>query len=134
VLVSEAFLDRHCFRVRRNVRRGLIGLAFEPVFDRVVPDVRGVLWLDTAEVALRSLEFRYVGLPRWAPEAHVGGRVEFDRLPGGAWFMRSWWMRAPIPLVRSVAAADTTLYGYREKTGEVTAVFTAEGEVVARYR
>ena len=46
VLLSDPFLDTHCFRLRTNVHHapGLIGLAFEPVSWRAVPDIGGTLW------------------------------------------------------------------------------------------
>ena len=46
VLLSDRFLEEHCFQLRTAGAPvpGLIGLAFEPVRGRRVPDVQGVLW------------------------------------------------------------------------------------------
>lgn len=96
VLLSEAFLDTHCFKARAGGETGLIGLAFEPVPDRSVTDVQGVLWLDLETGALRSLDYRYTDLHIGVPVEHFGGRVEFERLPTGAWIMGSWYIRGPI--------------------------------------
>ena len=100
VLLSDQFLDSHCFRYRRGGDADLIvGLAFEPVRqadDRV--DVDGVLWLDRETSQLRTLEFRYTGIPR---PTHLGtgpgpyGQMEFDQLPDGGWIVRDWWIRTP---------------------------------------
>jgi hypothetical protein len=134
VLVSDAFLDQHCFRVRRKRDQGvsLVGLAFEPVDRRRVPDIEGVLWVDSATVELRLLEYRYTGLPRWAPESRVGGSIEFAQLETGAWFIRRWRLRAPVPQVFP-GRRDTLLYGFKEKTGDVVEVMTATGTSLIRF-
>ncbi len=99
VLLSDQFLDSHCFRYRTGDDDVVVGLAFEPVrevADRV--DVDGVLWLDRETSRLRTLEFRYTGIPR---PAHLGtgpgpyGQMEFDQLPDGGWIVRDWWIRTP---------------------------------------
>jgi len=99
VLLSDQFLDSHCFRYRTGDDDVVVGLAFEPVRevdDRV--DVDGVLWLDRETSQLRTLEFRYTGVPR---PAHLGtgpgpyGQMEFDQLPDGGWIVRDWWIRTP---------------------------------------
>jgi hypothetical protein len=96
-LLSDEFLDTHCFRVvRRGAAPGQIGLGFEPVRNRPIPDIRGTLWLDEATAELRHLEYSYEGLDAPGPAALYGGRIEFDRLPSGAWYVRDWWIRSPI--------------------------------------
>ncbi len=134
VLVSDAFLDQHCFRIERGRgdESGLIGLAFQPVSGRKLPDIAGVLWVDSASTALRSLEYRYSNLPRWVPESRIGGLIEFARLPSGAWIIRRWRLRAPVPEIR-FALGDTVLFGYKERTGEVAEVFSATGDLLIRY-
>lgn len=46
VLLSDAFLDSHCFSLREATVQGeaRLGLTFEPVPGRTIPEVRGVLW------------------------------------------------------------------------------------------
>jgi hypothetical protein len=99
VLLSDQFLDSHCFRYRTGDDDVVVGLAFEPVREvdgRV--DVDGVLWLDRETSRLRTLEFSYTGIPR---PAHLGtgpgpyGQMEFDQLPDGGWIVRDWWIRTP---------------------------------------
>ena len=98
VLLSDPFLDTHCFRYRLG-DEGVVGLAFEPVHhstDRA--DVEGVLWIDSETSRLRTLDFRYTGIE---PPRHLGtgpgpyGQVVFDQLPGGGWIVRDWWIRTP---------------------------------------
>lgn len=99
VLLSDQFLDSHCFRYRLGGNESVVGLAFEPVrqeSDRV--DVEGVLWIDRETSQLRRLEFTYTGVPR---PTNLGtgpgpyGQMVFDQLPGGAWIVREWWIRTP---------------------------------------
>lgn len=97
VLLSDEFLDTHCFRLTRDADRfGEIGLSFEPVRRTGIPDIAGTLWLDAATARLRVLEYTYT----WAPWEEVRGagqgRVEFENLPSGAWVVRSWWIRMPL--------------------------------------
>jgi hypothetical protein len=144
VLVSELFLDAHCFHIQRAAEdsSAVVGLAFEPVRDRELPDIRGVLWVDTATTALRQLQFSYTNLGRWAPAELVGGTVEFAVLPSGAWFIRRWEMRAPIGRISRREAdrqrpgrmsADTVLAGFREREATVLAVLNTRGEVVVDF-
>jgi hypothetical protein len=99
VLLSDQFLDSHCFRYRLGDDDQVLGLAFEPVrwdSDRV--DVEGVLWLQRESAQLKTLEFRYTGVPR---PTNLGtgpgpyGQIVFDQLPGGGWIVREWWIRTP---------------------------------------
>ncbi len=129
VLLSDTFLDDHCFHVAEGGGEGLVGLAFEPVRGRDVPDVRGVFWLDRGSAELRWLEYDYVRLPDGLPEGKLGGRVEFERLPGGAWLVSRWAIRMPrlaraTARVREVigtgaAPVRERLVGIQETGGEV---------------
>ncbi len=98
VLLSAPFVRRHCFRLERGSdgRAGLLGLQFRALPQSRLPDIEGVMWIDPGSAELRSLEFRYVNLTGPATEERLGGRVEFDRLPSGAWIVRRWWIRTPV--------------------------------------
>lgn len=133
VLVSDAFLDDHCFRVlAASGRAGRLGLAFEPVAGRDGPEVGGVLWLDSATVTLQTLEWEYRNLARWAREGRPGGEVHFAQLPTGAWFIRRWMLRAPIAQVY-LARADTAFYGVKIRQEEVIEVLGADGKPLAGF-
>ncbi len=95
--LSDAFMRTHCLRPAEpsSDRRGLVGLAFEPIQTRDRTDVRGVLWLDARTAELEYLEFGYTGLPPNVSEHFFGGRVEFDKLPSGAWVVQRWYIRMP---------------------------------------
>jgi len=133
VLVSDAFLDDHCFRIHIDAdRTGRIGLAFEPVAGRGVPEGGGVRWLDSASVTLRTLEWEYRNLSRWAREGRPGGEVHFAQLPTGAWFIRRWMLSAPIAQVY-LARADTAFYGVKIRQEEVIEVLSADGKPIVGF-
>jgi hypothetical protein len=103
ILLSDRFLDTHCFRVQapdRGRQDDLIGLAFEPVGltsdrERKRVEVRGVLWLDRGTAELRYLEYGYVNLPFDADADRAGGRLEFRPFPDGRWIVWRWYIRTP---------------------------------------
>ena len=106
VLLSDRFLEQHCFRLRTAgaPAPGLIGLGFEPMRGRRVPDVQGVLWVDRASAELRLLEFQYTRAPVHGPRGVPGGRMEFERLSDGRWITSSWVIRMPVMAGREVIA------------------------------
>jgi hypothetical protein len=61
----------------------------------------------------------------------AGGRVEFERLPGGRWIVRRWWIRAPEfearEFLRGRERPLLVLLRVREEGGEVEEVLTAGG-------
>lgn len=100
VLLSERFVEDHCFRTEPWTRdsRDWVGMGFSPA--RGAGDVVGIagtIWLDRQTAELKLLEFRYVNLPRVLRGAPAGGEVEFLRLPTGAWLVRRWSIRMPRP-------------------------------------
>ncbi|MDH3270983.1 MAG: carboxypeptidase-like regulatory domain-containing protein [Gemmatimonadota bacterium] len=99
VLLSDAFLDTHCFRITDSGRgeRSLIGLGFQPTGDKKsVPDIAGTMWLDPETAELQWLEFTYEYLEPERTSDQVGGRVDFQRMPDGTWIVPEWWIRMPI--------------------------------------
>ena len=125
VLLSDPFLDTHCFRLRRDEGRapGSIGLAFEPVPGRRLPEITGTLWLDPANGELKWLDFRYVnlGLPDALNHA-ASGRVKFRAMPNGTWIVDSWRIRMPQAGRFSnpfTGGTGVRLAGLREEGGDV---------------
>ena len=138
VLLSDSFLRTHCFRVvpPPDHEDGLIGLGFEPVPGRDVPEIAGTLWLERGTAELRRLDFRYVNLPapyRDWPE--VGGRVEFERLSTGAWVIPRWHIRMPLMLRRTRDRSGTpghlVLETLSETGARVESVRGVDGQVLA---
>jgi hypothetical protein len=101
VLLDDSFVKTHCFHLQDadDAHRGQIGLAFTPAEgsgrDTLV-DVRGVIWIDRADPALRSLDFLYTGLEPAARKSRAGGSVEFRTLPNGASFIDRWVLRLAV--------------------------------------
>jgi hypothetical protein len=135
VMLSDAFLNDHCFRVATGPDAALVGLAFEPVRGRPVADLAGTLWLDRRTAELRRVDYRYVGGPPESREPRVGGSVEYARAPGGAWIVRRWAIRMPLAQeARGATPASTSVTGMpaaarvlaiRESGGEVTSTYGA---------
>ena len=125
VLLSEHFVDGHCFRVVPSAAdrdAGNVGVGFEPSSQGAAgTDIAGTFWLDAATAQLRRLEFRYVGLPREAGAADARGMVEFARLPGGGWIVGRWSLELPLvrPTLRGIGMARLTPYGLQQSGGVV---------------
>lgn len=132
VLLSEAFRRDHCYSVADGGRErpGLIGLAFEPVRGRTLPDLRGTLWMDARTFELRFVEFEYSRLPYGDVPARVGGEVHFARLSDGAWMVRRWYIRVPTyrrstrgdgvaPILRAALDSLATLHRLVEEGGSL---------------
>jgi hypothetical protein len=149
VLLSDSFVSTHCFHLQRDAVTGdsLIGIAFEPVRRSPPPDIRGVLYVDRRSAELRELRYSYTSLPAATEGRDFGGRVAFQRVPGGAWIIREWVVRGPVFVVqqhadfstsglpvRGVPAAsrglDSTLAGMHVGGGEVLVARTLGGAPV----
>lgn len=114
-LLSDAFLDHHCFRLRERDRS--VGLEFAPTAERTLPDVRGILWMDRRTARLRKLEYTYVNLPYANPRDPLGGELEFEQLPDGAWIVRRWVVR--MPRLRITEDGRTFIHALVEQGGQV---------------
>ncbi|HZD04051.1 MAG TPA: carboxypeptidase regulatory-like domain-containing protein, partial [Longimicrobiales bacterium] len=142
VLLSDVFLDSHCFRVHTDdpPEPGWVGLAFEPVERGGVSDVEGVLWVDAATSELRRLDFDYTWLPAGLRDDRMGGLVDFERIPEGPWMVRRWAIRMPVVgLRRSYAFGmegreEPYLMRATETGGEVMEVNLQDGSPLIRTR
>jgi hypothetical protein len=133
VLLSDAFVRDHCFRLAPPVRarRGLTGIAFAPAAGRALSDIAGTMWLDARTFELQLVEFRYVNTTGLPDDNAIGGEVHFAKLPNGAWVIRRWFIRLPqgartsTPVTLSGATPNVfvrrTGYTLREEGGNVTA-------------
>lgn len=137
VLLSDPFLDTHCFRLRRDESRapGLLGLAFEPIPRRRLPDISGTLWLNPGTSELEWLDFYYqnLNLPDALQSAAIGGKVEFQALPNGTWIVDSWRIRMPRVRVTTnslTSRVESVLEGLTVQGGDVLRVHGNEGTVM----
>lgn len=141
VLLSDAFLDGHCFSLDRREREGRteIGLRFEPVEGVRLPDIVGTLWIDVTHGGLTTVEFEYVNVPRSARvvRGNARGRLQFQALPNGTWIIDEWWIRMPVLRERRDRIAGTVRYevtGYAEEGARVTGIRSLSGAVVTTDR
>jgi hypothetical protein len=143
VLLSDEFLDGHCFRARADdpPEDGWIGLAFEPVERSSFADVEGVLWVEASTSELQRLDYTYTRQPAGLRDDRVGGQVEFERVPEGPWIVSRWAIRMPMirmPMVDMpvtelrglVTRTRPDLVGFREEGGEVLDVWLADDSTI----
>ncbi len=137
VLLDPDFLGTHCFHVVRDTRYrpGMVGLAFEPMRDRDLPDVSGTLWLDESTSELQTLEVQHTRVPAGLRDDRVGGDVEFMMLPSGAWIVRKWQVRTPIVSLLEYTPGRMRRYtprldGFRDSGGEILTVTSRDGTAV----
>jgi len=146
VLFSDEFVSGHCFRITNgpNDSAGLVGLGFQPVGRREHVDIEGVMWVDEKSAELRYVDYRYTNMTWGVKSPHVGGRVEFQRLPNGAWVVRRYYIRMPLVSSESEQRIDNlariateapfavsqrvVLSGFKEDGGEVTDMFAPDGQ------
>lgn len=139
ILLSDRFLDSHCFRVEefhRSDRSDLIGLGFEPARltrrgrDRPPRvDVSGVLWLDRSSAELRYMEYHYVDLPVEVPNEAAGGLLEFRPLPDGRWIVWRWYVRTP-ELQRRQSFTNPLPYATGESHLELKSIHEEGAEII----
>lgn len=136
VLVSSAFVDSHCLRLRADGGPTLTALAFEPIErSEERPDVAGVIWLETATGNPLLLEFAYRNFDLGIPLGSVGGRSTFVELPDGGWVVAESRLRMPLLEVGETPEGETprrwALRGVREEGFRVEAVRSgSEGWII----
>ncbi|MFO7892430.1 MAG: carboxypeptidase regulatory-like domain-containing protein [Longimicrobiales bacterium] len=129
LLLSAAFLDHYCFALVRG-EPGELGLKFTPVRRvRQLSQIEGVIWLDEATAEPRRLTFTYLNPPLYTDRFEVGGEVEYQRLPTGAWIVRRWLIRTPQPMTSRLGVPTRSVGYVRESSGEVIAVSGPEFEL-----
>jgi len=136
-LISDAFLRTHCFETKsgRGETEGLIGLAFSPARGRTLPDITGTLWIDHKTAMLHHLDFSYTRLPEGLVAPRAGGRIEFLRVPSGAWIVRDWVIRMPEAEMKQRPMAMGTqleVAGFKEVGGNAAEIKTRAGIIVYR--
>jgi hypothetical protein len=118
IMLDPWFTNTHCMRVLMNrANPGLIGIWFAPNELRRVPEIRGVMWLDSASLDLRRIEFEYVNLSGAIAAASHTGEQEFTRLTDGGVIMQRWVIRAP--LIEPLNRTTVRIAGFEESGGEV---------------
>ena len=126
VLLSPGFVRRHCLSAFPDVRHDSTGtqlaLAFVPRDRDTRPEIKGLIWIDSATSELRRIDFEYVGISLRAPADSIGGSVTFRHLASGAWIVSAWALRMPRFRVVDLRSAYTVLDGYIEVGGTASVV------------
>jgi hypothetical protein len=134
VMLSDLFLDSHCMRLRSGEgdEAGMVGLAFEPLQGRRIPDIAGTLWVDPGSWRLSHLEYSYRNVGTEVEVRGIGGRVDFQVLPNGTWIVPEWRIRTPwLALGRDIEGRETIFqYGYHEEGATVLSIREPGGEVI----
>jgi hypothetical protein len=133
VLLDPAFGDGHCFSLRedRDKHAGQIGLVFEPVHERPgVVDIDGVMWLDVATPALRTIDFRFTSVEHAMADAQTGGFVSFRTANNGLSVIDRWNLH--LPSIEHIAAAQRRIEGPTGRAGGST--LPSGGESGDRWR
>lgn len=128
VLLDDGFAAGYCFRLADRDRKheNQVGLAFSAANrKRGRVDIDGILWIDTLARTLRTVEYKYVGLP-----AGVRGRAEgmtsFRDVANGVVFIDRWFIRLP-EQQHEIAATVTTWWAETESGGEVARASWPDG-------
>lgn len=126
VILSPGFTQHHCVSVYPDVRHDssgtLVALSFVPRDRDTRPEIKGLIWIDSATSELRRVDFEYVRVPLPAPADSLGGSVEFQHLASGAWIVSGWRLRIPRWRVIDRRRMYVVLDGYSEDGGFTTVV------------
>ena len=134
VLLSDPFLDSHCMRLAlgEGDEAGLIGVEFEPVENRRIPDIQGTLWVDPETWLLDHLAFAYVHTRPDVATHGIGGEVVFQLLPDGTWIVPEWQIRMPLLARGRDTMGRESIYqlGFHDVGATVVSVREPGGEVL----
>lgn len=133
VLLSDLFLDTHCFRLVQGSggEAELVGLAFEPKRDRRAPEIVGTLWVDPSTWHVSHVDFAYTGFPGHLQVQGAGGVVRFERLPDGTWIVPEWELRMPLFARRAAGRpAEVVQLGVVEEGASILSVREPGGPVL----
>lgn len=112
-----------------------MGLAFAPARGRTLPDITGTLWIDRTTAMLHHLDFSYIRLPEDLVAPRAGGRIEFLRVPSGAWIVRDWVIRMPQAVMKQRPMGMGTypdVVGFKEVGGNAVEIKTRTGTIIYR--
>jgi hypothetical protein len=133
-LLSNPFLDTHCLGLTsgQGDTAGLLGVSFEPIEGRELPEIRGVVWVDPSTGELRHVDYTYENLDPALRSDAVGGKVAFQGLPNGTWIVTEWRIRMPSAALAPDyrGGRQVVLAGIREVGGEVDRIQDQAGETV----
>jgi hypothetical protein len=137
-LLSPLFASTHCFDVKlvHGEHPDWVGITFRPSTRRSgIAEIEGTLWLDRSTAELRTMEYRYVNLPRNAANGDAGGEIVFMRLLTGDWIVSRWVIRTPETEQVSGMGRITTFRPIgRRVVGGITQAIRQDGAELYRNR
>jgi hypothetical protein len=130
VLLSSGFTKAHCINMLSDARSvsatdttsPLLALSFTPRDHDTRPEIKGIIWIDSATSELRRIDFEYVRTVLPAPADSLGGSVTFAHLATGAWIISEWRLRIPRWRVVDRRSSYVLLDGYLEVGGRASVV------------
>jgi hypothetical protein len=97
VLVSDWFLDNHCFTLDKDRSKGdTVVIKFDPAGHPKQTDVSGTLVLDRSTLTMRHMTYQLRNLPDGMPDRSAGGEMSFAERGTGLWVPTEWAIWAPI--------------------------------------
>lgn len=131
ILLSEPFVESHCFRIRREkTNSSLVGLHFFPRKGAHNSGIEGTLWLSESSGILAHIEFAYTELASEFGRERAGGRIEFDQASDGTWIIPRWHMRVPRVQTVPRSSLNRNIHAGRARR-RIDRVFEFGGEIVA---
>ena len=108
VLADDSFFSTHCFRMGDAPDDSTIALRFAPAKGRKAVDLEGTMIFRKDPLDIRSIEYRYTGVPSAVERGRPGGSIHFRNMPNGItmvheWRVRSAWLERPRSPSRSTA-------------------------------
>ncbi len=100
VLVSDWFLDTHCFSLDKDRSKGdTVVIKYDPIGHPKYVDVSGTLVLDRSSLTMRTLTWELRDLPDGVPDRAAGGDMHFAERSNGLWVPTDWVIWAPLTKV-----------------------------------
>jgi hypothetical protein len=100
-LLDDAFVRGYCFHVAgaEAARPGQVGLAFSPANRRRGRiDIEGTVWVDSTNLSLTDIVFKFLGTPSIVEKVRPGGKVSFRTMENGTVIIDRWALRSAGPL------------------------------------
>ena len=107
VLFGEGFLATHCFRMGETTDSTL-SLEFEPAKGRTkLIEIAGTVLFRREPLDLKSVTYKYTGVPSVLEKARPGGALYFERMPSGITMIQRWNIRGAFALVSGQSNIST---------------------------
>jgi hypothetical protein len=128
VLLSDEFIEDHCFRISVESNAQRLGIEFQPTAARRrTPEIRGTIWLDRGTNELVEMEHGYVNRVDAEEEKIAGGTMGFTRLRDGMWAISRWSIRMPVFALTPVLSPTFAVVGHKR---QLDSIKVAGGELV----